>query len=560
MSVQEARRLHSLVRNALVANGNSYLFVDKKAVALDDVGRQSLEKALGIMKHEVCTIPSPPTGTAADSLGYEQLHHSDIGWFVLFKEPNAAARAAKLIEVYKVNGRQIPVELKPPVQKDKEPPRAPLAERVASNVAVKLDTKKEKKVEELPAVHIAMTKSTRTNRRVVDSDSETEGSLTEEPVAPPAKPPSEAPQVMTDDATSVGTLDIQQISLPQKDNLDVEEIRAEAVTEVPTAQEPEGIVIEVKSTEGQPEPAALLPATKPGQAKRKAKVNEKLPKAPPKKKQKKQLDRQSLDEVSQAVPDEEIRPAPSEEPSIGTLLEDAITDEPQLKAKPKSKAKKAAAPAKPTVVKPATPVSDAIAEGLAEDDEDVYLLAVAIKKVRTGDVPSLGEPADEEPEPELKHSTGSARTQGYYKIREVDKSAYLPSRNRAAAEVEASNANAIATATSRSTRVNTRRLVQGMEQHKKATATDTDVFQFNQLRTRKKHLKFSKSPIHDWGLYAMEFIPQGEMVIEYVGEVIRAQVADIREKYYEKTGIGSSYLFRVDDDAVVDATKKGNLG
>jgi histone-lysine N-methyltransferase SETD1 len=267
-----------------------------------------------------------------------------------------------------------------------------------------------------------------------------------------------------------------------------------------------------------------------------------------------------LDEVSQAVPDEEVRPAPSEEPSIGTLLEDAITDEPQLKAKPKSKAKKAAAPAKPSVFKPATPVSDAIAEGLAEDDEDVYLLALAIKKSRTGDLPAIGEPADEEPEPELKHSTGSARTQGYYKIREVDKSAYLPSRNRAAVEVEASTANAIATATSRSTRVNTRRLVQGMEQHKKATATDTDVFQFNQLRTRKKHLKFSKSPIHDWGLYAMEFIPQGEMVIEYVGEVIRAQVADIREKYYEKTGIGSSYLFRVDDDAVVDATKKGNLG
>lgn len=50
------------------------------------------------------------------------------------------------------------------------------------------------------------------------------------------------------------------------------------------------------------------------------------------------------------------------------------------------------------------------------------------------------------------------------------------------------------------------------------------------------------------------------MVIEYVGEVIRQAVADRREKAYERVGIGSSYLFRVDDDLVVDATKKGNLG
>ncbi|KAF8607264.1 SET domain-containing protein [Ceratobasidium sp. AG-I] len=99
-----------------------------------------------------------------------------------------------------------------------------------------------------------------------------------------------------------------------------------------------------------------------------------------------------------------------------------------------------------------------------------------------------------------------------------------------------------------------------MEQHK-GKATDTsDVLKFNQLRTRKKQLTFSRSPIHDWGLYAAEAIPTGDMVIEYVGEVIRQQVADKREKYYEKTGIGSSYLFRVDDDSVVDATKKGNLG
>ena len=49
------------------------------------------------------------------------------------------------------------------------------------------------------------------------------------------------------------------------------------------------------------------------------------------------------------------------------------------------------------------------------------------------------------------------------------------------------------------------------------------------------------------------------MVIEYVGQVVRQTVADLREKRYEAVGIGSSYLFRVDGEAIVDATRYGNL-
>ncbi|EJD51992.1 histone methyltransferase [Auricularia subglabra TFB-10046 SS5] len=86
------------------------------------------------------------------------------------------------------------------------------------------------------------------------------------------------------------------------------------------------------------------------------------------------------------------------------------------------------------------------------------------------------------------------------------------------------------------------------------------LIKFNQLQTRKKQLRFARSPIHDWGLYAMERIARGEMVIEYVGEIVRAPIADRREKLYERQGIGSSYLFRIDEELVVDATKKGNLG
>ena len=49
------------------------------------------------------------------------------------------------------------------------------------------------------------------------------------------------------------------------------------------------------------------------------------------------------------------------------------------------------------------------------------------------------------------------------------------------------------------------------------------------------------------------------MVIEYVGEVVRQAVADERERRYEAAGIGSSYLFRVDHDYIIDATRNGNM-
>ena len=47
------------------------------------------------------------------------------------------------------------------------------------------------------------------------------------------------------------------------------------------------------------------------------------------------------------------------------------------------------------------------------------------------------------------------------------------------------------------------------------------------------------------------------MVIEYAGELIRAMLTDKREKYYESRGIGC-YMFKIDDDTVVDATMRGN--
>ena len=229
---------------------------------------------------------------------------------------------------------------------------------------------------------------------------------------------------------------------------------------------------------------------------------------------------------------------------------------------------------KRAVTPPPTPPPDPFIDDLCEDDEDLYFTKLALSdELRT----------EEESEPPVtssdvptfrKHLTGSARTEGYYKITHAEKAAYVSQYQARAATNGAVQAvvdkpQLQHVESSRSNRANARRRAQGLEEinqvqravalSKGETASEL-TFKFNQLQTRKKHLRFARSPIHDWGLYAMEKISRGEMVIEYVGEIIRAQVAEKREMAYERQGIGSSYLFRIDEDLVVDATKKGNLG
>ncbi|KAF8409833.1 hypothetical protein HHK36_002351 [Tetracentron sinense] len=92
-----------------------------------------------------------------------------------------------------------------------------------------------------------------------------------------------------------------------------------------------------------------------------------------------------------------------------------------------------------------------------------------------------------------------------------------------------------------------------------AAAEGADLLKATQLKARKKRLRFQRSKIHDWGLVALESIEAEDFVIEYVGELIRPRISDIRERHYEKMGIGSSYLFRLDDGYVVDATKRGGI-
>lgn len=86
-----------------------------------------------------------------------------------------------------------------------------------------------------------------------------------------------------------------------------------------------------------------------------------------------------------------------------------------------------------------------------------------------------------------------------------------------------------------------------------------DIISFNHLKQRRKQVSFGQSMIHGMGLYAKENIESGEFIIEYVGDLIRKVVADLREKKYTRQGMGDSYLFRLSGDWVIDATRRGGI-
>ncbi|MBN3309580.1 SET1A methyltransferase, partial [Amia calva] len=153
-----------------------------------------------------------------------------------------------------------------------------------------------------------------------------------------------------------------------------------------------------------------------------------------------------------------------------------------------------------------------------------------------------------------EHKTGCARSEGYYSISKKEKDVYLNIYPVTAHELEYDGQGTNRVLSER--RSEQRRLLSAIGTQ---AVMDSDLLKLNQLKFRKKKLRFGRSRIHEWGLFAMEPIAADEMVIEYVGQNIRQVVADMREKRYAQEGIGSSYLFRVDHDTIIDATKCGNL-
>jgi histone-lysine N-methyltransferase SETD1 len=238
---------------------------------------------------------------------------------------------------------------------------------------------------------------------------------------------------------------------------------------------------------------------------------------------------------------------------------------------------------------------------MLKDDEDLLYLKDALKSVAAAKVADpqswawkqkqikhLNRPGEEgvsRTETKIEgyfvpNPTGSARTEGVKKIRESEKSKYLPHRIKVQKEREqrereakheertttvvegfkfTTGSKTTSTANSRANRANNRRLVNDINISKTMTGAEGDAMRFNQLKKRKKLVKFDRSAIHNWGLYAQESIAANDMIIEYVGERVRQRVADLREIKYDMQGVGSSYLFRIDEDTVIDATKMGGI-
>ncbi|KAE9000980.1 hypothetical protein PR001_g18641 [Phytophthora rubi] len=85
--------------------------------------------------------------------------------------------------------------------------------------------------------------------------------------------------------------------------------------------------------------------------------------------------------------------------------------------------------------------------------------------------------------------------------------------------------------------------------------------QYRELRRRPfdERMLVRKSSIHGYGLFLKEAVSEGQMIVEYQGQMINQTVADERERRYEEQGVGSCYMFRLDEKTIIDATRCGNL-
>lgn len=73
----------------------------------------------------------------------------------------------------------------------------------------------------------------------------------------------------------------------------------------------------------------------------------------------------------------------------------------------------------------------------------------------------------------------------------------------------------------------------------------------------KRRTRIIRSEIDGWGVFATEDIAAEQLIVEYVGELIRPALSDLREARYQNMGIGC-YMFQIVPGLIVDATLCGN--
>lgn len=74
----------------------------------------------------------------------------------------------------------------------------------------------------------------------------------------------------------------------------------------------------------------------------------------------------------------------------------------------------------------------------------------------------------------------------------------------------------------------------------------------------RNNVYLARSKIQGLGLYAARDLEKHTMVIEYIGEIIRSELSEMREKKYESRNRGV-YMFRLGERRVIDATLCGGL-
>ncbi|RWS06901.1 Histone-lysine N-methyltransferase MLL3-like protein [Dinothrombium tinctorium] len=84
--------------------------------------------------------------------------------------------------------------------------------------------------------------------------------------------------------------------------------------------------------------------------------------------------------------------------------------------------------------------------------------------------------------------------------------------------------------------------------------------QYRKMKTEWRNNVFlARSRIQGLGLCAARDIEKHTMVIEYIGQLIRNEIAERNERLYEAQNRRGVYMFRLDENRVVDATLCGGL-
>jgi histone-lysine N-methyltransferase SETD1 len=93
-----------------------------------------------------------------------------------------------------------------------------------------------------------------------------------------------------------------------------------------------------------------------------------------------------------------------------------------------------------------------------------------------------------------------------------------------------------------------------LERTMSTNINETDLplaMKFRNFKSKMPKVTIGPSAIHRNGLFALQSFQPGEIVIEYVGELITNKIADFRETEYNFKGFGDCYMFRLDKYQIV---------